>query len=93
MRTVYLAATVAALALSACSEKTKDSASDTATSAGADIKTAASDASEAASESAVKASAAADRAEEAADRMGARIKQGAGEAKDALKPKPTETPH
>ena len=93
MRNVSLTALAAALALSACSEKTKDNAAETVTSAGEDVSAAASDTRDAASESADKASAAMDRAEEAADRMGSRIKQGAGEAKDALKPKPSETPH
>lgn len=93
MRITSLAAFAAALALSACSEKTKDNAAETVTSAGKDISAAATDTRDAASEGADKASAAMDRVEEAADRMGSRIKQGAGEAKDALKPKPSETPH
>lgn len=96
MRTITLAAFAAALALSACSEKTKDNAAETATSAGQDISTAATDTREATSTGAArigaKADAAMDRAEEAADRMGKRIKQGADEAKDALKPTPVPTP-
>ena len=97
MRTVSLAVIAATLALCACSPKTQQNAADTATSAGDDISAAASDTQNAASTGAAvagaKAGAAVDRAEEAADRMGSRIKQGAGEAKDALKPKPSETPH
>jgi len=81
-----------ALALAACSAKTKDSAADTATAASKDMSDAAVDVRDAASEGAEKIGKAADRAEEAADKLGARIKQGADEAKDALKAKPSEAP-
>ncbi len=96
MRTITLAAFAAALALSACSHKTKDNAADTVTSAGEDFSAAAADTqkatSTAAAEMGAKADAALDRTKEAADRMGKRIKQGAEEAKDALKSQPSPTP-
>lgn len=96
MRPVSLAAVAAVLALSACSEKTTDNAAETITSAGDDISTAATDTQEATSTGAAKigakADSAMDRAEEAADRMGKRIKQGASEANEALKPSPAPSP-
>ena len=92
MRSLSLAVITAALALSACSEKTKESAAETATFASDDASAAASDAQAQAIEDKAKAGAAVDRVEEAADRMGKRIKQGADEAKDALKPAPSPTP-
>jgi len=93
MRTITLATFAAALALSACSEKTKDSASEAATSAGVDISDAATDVHDAASEGADKVGVAVSKAEEAADKLGARIKQGAHEAKDTLKSEPSEQAH
>jgi len=107
MRTPMLLTLALGMALSACSEKTQDAASDTASSAASDVATTASDvtdkasagadavgdaASKAVDNAAAAADNAADKVGAAADKMGTRIKQGASEAKDTLNNTPTATP-
>ncbi|WP_371432855.1 hypothetical protein [Novosphingobium sp.] len=83
-----LTAAAAAIALSACSEKTQDNAQEAATSAGNDIAAAASDMSATASEGAESVRNAADeainKADAAADKAGAEADKAGVKAADAL---------
>jgi hypothetical protein len=86
--TLFAAAAATALTLSACSEKTQDSAATTAESAGNDVANAADQAAAATDELGSKAAAAVDDAaaktDEMADKAAAKTKQEAAEAEASL---------